>query len=139
MPLELVVILEGPHPLCLLNFVAQVVSSEVVHAVVLVEEDVGRDRVVDELDHKIDRVLGWPVEPLIVSDVPLVLAIRRIEEQRLVYIGHFFHELPWGVEGCVEVVWEDYLEDFLEVLFQSGVVMPFGPGLAEPLLLISAE
>ena len=93
----------------------------------------------DELDHKIDRVLGWPVEPLIVSDVPLVLAIRRIEEQRLVYIGYFFHELPWGVEGCVEVVWEDYLEDFLEVLFQSGVVMTFRPGLAEPLLLISAE
>ena len=139
MSLEPRVIIEGPHALSLLDLAIKVVTRKVVHAVVLVQENVGRDRVVDELDHEIDGVLGWPVESLIVSDVPLVLAIRRIEEQRLVHIGYFFHELPWSVEGCAEVIWEDYLENFLEVLLQSGVIVALRPGLAEPLLLISAE
>ena len=97
--------MEGSHTLGLLDLTTLLIRSEIVHAIVLIQENVGRDRVVDELDHKIDRVLGWPVESLVVSDVPLVPAIPRSEEEGLVDIGHFFHKFPWSFKRCVEVVW----------------------------------
>ena len=105
MSLEPRVIIEGPHALSLLDLAIKVVTRKVVHAVVLVQENVGRDRVVDELDHEIDGVLGWPVESLVVSDVPLISAIPRSEEERFVDIGHFFHKFPRSFKRYVEVVW----------------------------------
>ena len=59
----------------------------------------------DKLDHEVNRVLGWPVESLVVSDVPLVSAISRSEVERFVDIGHFFHKFPRSFKCCVEVVW----------------------------------
>lgn len=59
----------------------------------------------DKLDYEVDRVLGWPVESLVVSDVPLISAIPRSEEERFVDIGHFFHKFPRSFKRYVEVVW----------------------------------
>ena len=97
--------MEGSHTLSLLNLTTLLIRGEIVHAIVLIQENVGRDRVVDKLDHKVDWVLGWPVESLVVSDVPLVPAIPRSEEEGFVDIGHFFHKFPRSFKRCVEVVW----------------------------------
>ena len=97
--------MEGSHTLSLLNLTTLLIGSEIVHTVVLVQENVGRDRVVDKLDYEVDRVLGWPVESLVVSDVPLIPAIPRSEEERFVDIGHLFHKFPRSFKRYVEVVW----------------------------------
>ena len=97
--------MEGSHTLSLLNLTTLLIGSEIVHAIVLVQENVGRDRVVDKLDYEVDGVLGWPVESLVVSDVPLIPAIPRSEEERFVDIGHFFHKFPRSLKRYVEVVW----------------------------------
>ena len=97
--------MEGSHTLSLLNLTTLLIRSEIVHTVVLVQENVGRDRVVDKLYYEVDGVLGWPVESLVVSDVPLIPAIPRSEEERFVNIGHFFHKFPGSFKRYVEVVW----------------------------------
>ena len=97
--------MEGSHTLSLLNLTTLLIRSEIVHTVVLVQENVGRDRVVDKLYYEVDGVLGWPVESLVVSDVPLIPAIPRSEEERFVNIGHFFHKFPRSFKRYVEVVW----------------------------------
>ena len=46
---------------------------------VLINVDVGRDIVQDELDDEEDWVLAWPIELLVISHVPLILRVTEVE------------------------------------------------------------
>ena len=46
---------------------------------VLINVDVGRDIVQDELDDEEDWVLARPIELLVISHVPLILRVTEVE------------------------------------------------------------